>query len=210
MFLVVGLGNPGRKYSRTRHNVGFTVVELLASRWGIDPERKQAGALVGDGLIGSERVVLVRPQSFMNLSGQPVRALLDYYKLSPGQVIVAHDEVDLPFGDVRVKVGGGHGGHNGLRDLSRHCGPDYNRVRVGVGRPPEGWDTADYVLGTWTADELATLPDVVEQAGNAVEAVLREGAVAAMNTFNARERRRPGTPQEPRPPDSLRRGSEET
>lgn len=210
MFLVVGLGNPGRKYVRTRHNVGFLVVELLASRWGIDPERKQANALLGDGLIGSERAVLVRPQTFMNLSGQPVRALLDFYKLTPAKVLVIHDDVDLPFGDVRVKVGGGHGGHNGLRDISRHCGPDYGRVRVGVSRPPEGWDTADYVLGTWTADETATLPDVVEQAANAVESSLRDGLSAAMNTFNTRERRRPGTPPDTRIPEGPRRGSEES
>ena len=188
--LVVGLGNPGRKYARTRHNVGFRVVERLAERWSIDIERKQSGALVGDGLIAGERALLARPQSFMNLSGQPTRALFDFYSLGyslgVGAVTVVHDEVDLPFGVVRVKVGGGHGGHNGLRDLSRHLGPDYSRIRVGVGRPPEGWETADYVLGAWTDAEARQLPDIIDSAADAVEAVLRDGPAAAMNRFNVR------------------------
>lgn len=185
--MVVGLGNPGRRYARTRHNAGFLVVERLAERWGIDPARRaQSNALVGDGRVRDASVILVRPQSFMNLSGQPVRALMDFYKLTPDKLLVVHDEIDLPFGVVRVKSGGGHGGHNGLRDLSRHLGPDYGRVRVGVGRPPEGWDAADYVLGAWTEDEAATLPTVVDQACDAVESVLRDGLVNAMNVFNGR------------------------
>lgn len=185
--MVVGLGNPGRKYARTRHNAGFLVVERLAERWGIDPGRKtQSGALVGDGRVRDVAVVLVRPQSYMNLSGQPTRALMDFYKLTPEDVLVVHDEVDLPFGAVRLKSGGGHGGHNGLRDLSRHLGPNYGRVRVGVSRPPEGWETADYVLGGWTEAEAARLPEIVETACDAVEAALSQGLPAAMNQFNTR------------------------
>ncbi len=185
--MLVGLGNPGRKYTRTRHNAGFLVVERLGERWGIDPSRRtQSNALVGDGRVRDVPVVLVRPQSFMNLSGQPTRALMDFYKLNAEDVLVVHDEVDLPFGVVRLKSGGGHGGHNGLRDLSRHLGPAFGRVRVGVSRPPEGWDTADYVLGSWTDEESKQLPSILESACDAVEATLTEGLAAAMNTFNSR------------------------
>lgn len=186
MRMVVGLGNPGRKYAKTRHNAGFLVVERLAQRWGIDPDRKQLGALVGDGRVRDVSTLLVRPQSFMNLSGQPTRALVDFYKANPDDVLVVHDEVDLPFGAVRVKSGGGHGGHNGLRDLHRHIGQAFGRVRVGVGRPPEGWDTADYVLGPWTEIESAELPSIIETACDAVETALTAGVLTAMNQFNAR------------------------
>ena len=184
--MVVGLGNPGRKYAKTRHNAGFLVVERLAERWGIDPDRKQLGALVGDGRVREVPTLLVRPQSFMNLSGQPTRSLVDFYKAIPDDVLVVHDEVDLPFGAVRVKSGGGHGGHNGLRDLHRHIGQGFGRVLVGVGRPPEGWDTADYVLGTWTDNESAELPSIIETACDAVETALTAGVLSAMNQFDAR------------------------
>lgn len=184
--MVVGLGNPGRRYERTRHNAGFLVVERLAQRWSIAADRKASGALVGDGRVGDERVTVVRPQSFMNLSGQPTRAMMDFLKIEPPAVVVVHDEVDLPFGAIRCKQGGGHGGHNGLRDLNKHLGPDYLRVRVGVGRPPDGWDTADYVLGTWTDDEAARLPELIDGATDAVEHILRDGIVSAMNRFNPR------------------------
>lgn len=189
--MVVGLGNPGRRYERTRHNAGFLVVERLAQRWSIAADRKASGALVGDGRVGDERVTVVRPQSLMNLSGQPARAMMDFLKIEPPAVVVVHDEVDLPFGAVRCKQGGGHGGHNGLRDLNKHLGPDYLRVRVGVGRPPEGWDTADYVLGTWTDDEAARLPELIDSATDAVEHILRDGIVSAMNRFNPRTTGRP-------------------
>ena len=130
--------------------------------------------------------VLALPQSFMNLSGQPARGLVDFYKIAVDDLLVVHDEVDLPFGAVRLKSGGGHGGHNGLRDLSKHLGPGYGRVRVGVSRPPEGWDTADYVLGTWTEAEESALPAILETACDAVEATLKDGLGSAMNHFNTR------------------------
>lgn len=191
MKLVVGLGNPGRRYDKTRHNAGFLVVERLAARWAITADRKQLGSLAGDGLIAQERATLVRPQSFMNLSGQPVRAMMDFLKLDVADIVVVHDEVDLPFGSIRVKQGGGHGGHNGLRDLLKHIGPEFARVRVGVSRPPEGWDTADYVLGSWTDDESAALPGHLDDASDAVESVLREGVLPAMNRHNPKTASRP-------------------
>ena len=186
MWLVVGLGNPGRRYASTRHNVGFEVIENLAQRWSIPAEGKQLGALVGAGRIGSDKAMLARPQSFMNRSGHPVRSLMGYFKLETNNVIIVHDDLDLPFGRVQLKRGGGHGGHNGLRDIAKHAGKDTVRVRVGVGRPPEGWDTADYVLGKWSSAEQAEIPHTVDRASDAVEAVLRDGLETAMNQFNVR------------------------
>lgn len=186
MNLVIGLGNPGKRYERTRHNAGFLVVDRLAERAGESVTTKQFGALVGKARLGGTTAVLAKPQSFMNRSGQPAASLRGYYKAEVPDVVVVHDEVDIPFGTVRVKKGGGHGGHNGLRDLTKHLGGDYVRVRVGVSRPPQGWDTADYVLGRWTDEEQERLVDVVDRAADAVEAILRDGPVAAMNTYNQR------------------------
>ncbi len=188
MFLVVGLGNPGRRYVSTRHNVGFKVVENLQNRWQILGESAQLGSLVGSGMIANTRTILARPQKFMNRSGHPVASIAGYYKLEEERVLVVHDDVDLPFGEVRVKRGGGHGGHNGLRDLIKHIGREFPRVRVGVGRPPEGWDTADYVLGKWTPAESNEVPSMVAEASDVVEAVLRDGLEAAMNQFNTRRK----------------------
>jgi len=186
VWIVLGLGNPGQRYEGTRHNVGFLVVDRLAARWGMNASRAQLGAQVDSGQIRSERVVLAKPQSFMNRSGQPAASLLGWYKADNEHAIVVHDDVDLPFGTVRVKSGGGHGGHNGLRDLHRAIGRDYLRVRVGVSRPPEGWDTAAYVLGRWTKAELQKLDEVVDLGADAAEELISSGVVAAMNVFNVR------------------------
>ncbi|TNE86764.1 MAG: aminoacyl-tRNA hydrolase [Deltaproteobacteria bacterium] len=190
MHLVLGLGNPGRRYERTRHNVGFVVVDRLAERWGENIEKKQFGALVGSALIGRSPAVLCKPQSFMNLSGQPAASLKGFYKVQNEAIVVVHDELDLPFGEVRIKKGGGHAGHNGLRDLQQKLGGnDFIRIRVGITRPPQGWDVADYVLGKWSSSEESSLGEVVERACDAVEAVLADGVTAAMNTFNTRSER---------------------
>jgi len=192
MFLVLGLGNPGRKYSQTRHNVGFLVGDRLAERAGESADKKQLGALVAKVLIANQPGIVAKPQSFMNLSGQPAASLKGYFKVENSNIIVVHDELDIPFGDVRVKVGGGHGGHNGIRDINKHVGNDTVRVRVGVGRPPEGWQTADYVLGKWSPAESQRVPGIVDDACDAIEAILRDGVMAAMNVFNTRGRV-PGT-----------------
>ncbi len=187
MHLVLGLGNPGRQYERTRHNAGFLVVDRLAERQGFVCDKRQFNALVGKGRVGSVGAVFAKPQSFMNRSGHPASSLRGYYKVERTDVLVVHDEIDLPFGDVRVKVGGGHGGHNGLRDLVAQLGgADFARVRFGVGRPPEGWDVADYVLGRWSTHEADALADHVDHAADVVEAVLADGPRAAMNRFNVR------------------------
>lgn len=184
MFLLVGLGNPGQKYARTRHNVGFDVVDRLGERWGIAVTRSSSQSLVGDGLVKNERAVLMKPQTYVNLSGGPVRAAMDFYKVPIGNVVVVHDELEVPFGKVRIKRGGGHGGHNGLRDLNQHLGTDYPRVRVGTGRPPEGWDPADFVLSRWKDDEGQEVLRMIERACDAMESVVTEGIDAAMNRFN--------------------------
>lgn len=187
MHLVVGLGNPGGRYAKTRHNVGFLVAERVASRAGAAIERKLFGALVGEGAVGGQRVLLAEPQQFMNLSGQAVASLVGFYKLTAEQVVVVHDEMDLPFGRLRVRPGGGHGGHNGVRDVQRVLGNGFTRVRAGVGRPPAGWDPADWVLAGWSPEEQAELEPFVDTAADAVEAVVRDGVAAAMNRFNPAE-----------------------
>ena len=188
MHLVVGLGNPGRRYASTRHNAGFMAVDTLSGRTGAECSRSQFGALVDRTDVGSNPVVLAKPQSFMNRSGQPVASLRGYYKVEPDHVVVVHDELDLPFGTVKVKLGGGHGGHNGLRDIMKHLsGKDFVRVRIGVSRPPPGWDVANYVLAPWTGDEQAQLDDVMRRAVDAVEIIVSDGAKAAMNQLNSRQ-----------------------
>jgi len=187
MHLVVGLGNPGARYARTRHNAGFDVVERLASRAGVSVERKLYGALVGEGAVGGQKVMFALPQQFMNVSGQPVASILGFYKIALSDVVVVHDDMDLPFGRLRVRAGGGHGGHNGIRDIQRLCGNDFPRVRFGVGRPPEGWDPADYVLGTWSSEEAAGLAAAVDRAADAVESIVSVGIEAAMNRHNPTE-----------------------
>lgn len=187
MFLVVGLGNPGRRYEKTRHNAGFLVADRLAARAGVFCDRAQLGALVCRATLVGTDAVLAKPQSFMNLSGQAAASLRGFYKVEIPDCVVVHDDLDIPFGEIRVKVGGGHGGHNGLRDLNEKLGgPGYTRVRFGVSRPPEGWDTADYVLTAWSDREQAELGALVDRAADAVEAVLRDGVSRAMNSFNTR------------------------
>jgi PTH1 family peptidyl-tRNA hydrolase len=185
MHLVVGLGNPGARYAKTRHNVGFLVVDALGARWSAPVDRNQFGAEIG--IARTPAAVLAKPQSFMNLSGQPVASLKGYYKVALDEVVVVHDDVDLPFGDVRIKQGGGHGGHNGLRDLIGKLGdPGFVRVRFGIGRPPTGWDTADYVLARLSADEEAAFEQPTLAAADAVEGVIRLGLQAAMKQQNTR------------------------
>lgn len=188
MHLVLGLGNPGRRYEGNRHNAGFLVADRLAERWQAPLDKAQYKALVGTARIGDEPVVIAKPQTYMNLSGQAAASLRGYYKVPEEQVVVVHDEVDIPFGEVRIKRGGGHGGHNGIRDLVQRIGGAFLRVRVGVSRPPPQWETADYVLADFTADERAHLDGIVDRAADAVEAIVRDGVGPAMNTFNQRNR----------------------
>ena len=182
--LIVGLGNPGAEYQHTRHNVGFRVVDHLAAQYKIDTRSTEKRALVGYGKIGDVAVVLAKPITFMNLSGESVAPLLRMFELTPEDLIVIYDEMDLPLGRLRVRPDGSAGGHNGIKSLIQHLRTEsFSRVRVGVGRPAQG-NAIDHVLGKWTREELEPIAQAVQQAGEAVETIMTDGVQAAMNRFN--------------------------
>ena len=187
-WLVAGLGNPGRRYAHNRHNVGFMVVDLLARRFGARLSRhKRVVAEVAESRlgVGGPRLVLVKPLTYMNLSGGPVSALSRFYKIPVERIIAVHDEIDLPYGTLRAKIGGGEGGHNGCRSLSRSLSTrDYVRVRIGVGRPPGQQDPADWVLSNFSAAERKDLDYVVDRAADFVEAIITKGLEPAQNLYH--------------------------
>ena len=186
-WLIVGLGNPGAQYQGNRHNVGQMVLDELAGRVGAGFKSHKARAQVVEGRlgVGGPRVVLAKPMTYMNVSGGPVSALANFYGVSPDHVVAVHDEIDIPFNTVKLKIGGGEGGHNGLRDISKALATkDYLRVRVGVGRPPGRMDTADYVLRDFGTAELKELPFLLDEAADAVELLLQEGLTAAQQKFH--------------------------
>jgi PTH1 family peptidyl-tRNA hydrolase len=185
LWLVVGLGNPGPEYSGNRHNVGFGVVEALAARIGGRFKSHKTRADVIEGRLAGQRVVLAKPRSYMNESGGPVSALRDFFKVPLDRVVVVHDELDLPYTGLRLKLGGGDNGHNGLKSLRRSLGSgDFNRVRFGIGRPPGRMDAAAFVLRDFSAAERKQLDVLVEHAADAIEALVVEGMEKAQNTFN--------------------------
>lgn len=205
MKVIVGLGNPGGQYERTRHNVGFRAAERFAAVHRIPLEGKKWHAIYGTGEAHGEKVVVILPQTFMNLSGEAVGPAMRFFKAEPADVIVLHDELDLPFGRLQLKVGGGSAGHNGLKSLVQHLGgPAFVRLRLGISRPPAGWDTANYVLGKFSGSEEAELGDLFVQASQVLDHVLQKGVLAAMNDANRKEK--PGDPkpkgQKPPKPDS--------
>jgi PTH1 family peptidyl-tRNA hydrolase len=186
-WLIVGLGNPGVQYQGNRHNVGQMVLDELAGRIGAGFKTHKARAQVVEGRlgIGGPRVVLAKPMTYMNVSGGPVSALANFYGITPDHVVAVHDEIDIPFNTVKLKIGGGEGGHNGLRDISKALATkDYLRVRVGVGRPPGRMDTADYVLRDFGTAELKELPVLLDEAADAEEALLHEGLTAAQQKYH--------------------------
>ena len=186
-WLIAGLGNPGAEYAHNRHNVGQMVLDELASRIGSGFKSHKSRAQVVEGRlgIGGPRVVLAKPLSYMNVSGGPVSALAKFYGIEPGRVIAVHDEIDIPFNTVKLKLGGGEGGHNGLRDISKALATkDYLRVRVGVGRPPGRMDTADFVLKDFSGPEKKELPFLIDTAADAVEALVRDGLLTAQQQFH--------------------------
>jgi PTH1 family peptidyl-tRNA hydrolase len=187
--VVVGLGNPGPRYERTRHNAGAMTLALLGERAGMTLRRHRSGCLIAETSLGGQRALLARPLEFMNDSGRPVGALVRWYKTGAHQVVVIHDELDLPFGQVRVKRGGGTAGHNGLRSVASHLGTkEFGRVRIGISRPSGGRDPVDWVLTDFTAAERKDLPELLGRAADAVERVAEVGLDAAMNEFNTRPR----------------------
>ena len=192
MFLVVGLGNPEDEYEGTRHNVGFEVADTLARRAGVRFSDKKFKARMARGEIAGESCVLLKPQTYMNLSGESVGPAAGFFKLTTSEIIVVHDELDLPIGRIKLKKGGGHGGHNGLRSLKQHLPDDaFVRVRIGIGRPPPGWDPADFVLSRFTKAERGEAERAVDEAADAVESILKDGIDKAMNVYN-RAKEEPG------------------
>ncbi|MCG7323340.1 aminoacyl-tRNA hydrolase [Arsenicicoccus bolidensis] len=193
-WLVVGLGNPGTQYSRNRHNVGAMAVDVLAARTGATLKRHKARAAAAEVRVGvlpggapGPRAVLAVPSSWMNESGGPVKALMSFYKVPPRQLVVIHDELDIPFASSRVKLGGGEGGHNGLRSISKSVGTkDYVRVRIGIGRPPGRQDPADFVLKDFASGERADVGVLLEDAADVVEDLLTQGLTYAQDRWNAR------------------------
>jgi len=183
-WLVVGLGNPGQQYAGNRHNAGYLCCDTLAGQAGAGFRRDRSRALTATGVLAGVSVILAKPMSFMNLSGGPVAALRAYYKLPAERIVVIHDELDLPFGTVRLKLGGGDNGHNGLRSVSASVGRDYYRVRIGIGRPPGRMDPADYVLRDFSAAERKELPEVIDRAADATQLLLSQGLAIAQNTFH--------------------------
>lgn len=185
MKIIIGLGNPGRKYERTRHNAGFLALDELAALLRCDVSQEKYHARVGKGRIGDEDALLAKPQTYMNESGRSAGAILRYTTASVADLIVIHDDLDLPPGAVRVKAGGGHGGHNGLRSLIEHLGSaGFIRVRIGIGRPAPGRDPADYVLTPFAAGERQAASEAMTRAAEAVRTIIAEGLTKAMNRFN--------------------------
>jgi peptidyl-tRNA hydrolase, PTH1 family len=184
--ILVGLGNPGAKHERTRHNLGFRIARLAAEKLGVALDQTRWNAVLGTGRAKGEQIAIVLPQTFMNLSGESVGHAARFWKADLGQLVVAHDDLDLDLGRVQVKVGGGDGGHNGLKSLRQHLGADFVRVRSGIGRPPQGSDPADFVLARFAEEEEKVAEEMVPIAADAAVTALLDGAAAAMNRFNRR------------------------
>ena len=186
-FLVVGLGNPGPNYALNRHNVGQMLLDVVAARFGETFKAHKSNALVAEvKIIGGPKLILAKPLSFMNLSGGPTSSLISFYKLDPESLIVAHDELDIPPATFKLKQGGGHGGHNGIRDIiSALDTNDFARVRLGIGRPPGSSDAADYVLKNFSGSEKTELAVTLELAADALEEIARNGIVAAQDKYHA-------------------------
>ena len=186
MYIIVGLGNPGKEYQNTRHNIGFDVIDEIAERNNIAMGEKKHKAIIGKGLVAGQRVILVKPQTFMNLSGESVRDAIDFYKVDEKtELIVISDDISLDVGQIRIRKKGSAGGHNGLKNIILHLGHDeFQRVKMGVGEKPKGYDLADYVLGHFSKEEREIMDESAGRAAKAIEVMLTEGADAAMNLYN--------------------------
>jgi peptidyl-tRNA hydrolase, PTH1 family len=188
MKVIIGLGNPGSKYAMTKHNVGFWVVDGLSQRWNIPVHKEKFQSVIGEGRVGQEKVLLCKPLTFMNLSGEAVRAIVSYYsELTPGEdIIIVYDDMDFPPGQLRLRVKGSAGGHNGMKSVIQHLGTEeFPRIRVGIGRPPQSQTVVDHVLSSFSRDDLTLVQDAVQRAVEAVDYALANGFSMAMNRYNA-------------------------
>lgn len=199
MFIIAGLGNPGRQYQDNRHNIGFMAVDQIARAHSFGPWSKKFRAEISEGSIGAEKVLLMKPQTFMNLSGEAIGEAMRFYKLGPADIVVLHDELDLPAGKVRVKIGGGHGGHNGLKSMDAHCGRDYKRVRLGIGHPGDKERVHGHVLGDFHKLDREWLDPLLEDIGRHADLMLTGDGSQFMNKLTGQVAAKPMLPKAEKP-----------
>ena len=189
MYLIAGLGNPTREYEKTRHNVGFETIDILADKAGTTVTEKKHKALYGKGYIGGQKVILAKPQTYMNLSGESIREIADFYKIEPENIMILCDDINLSEGQLRIRLKGSAGGHNGLKNIISHLGTqEFPRIRIGVGEKPRGMDLADYVLGRFPKEQQAVMEEAYRDAADAACMMIEEGADAAMNHYNRKHK----------------------
>ena len=189
MYIIAGLGNPDGRYENTRHNVGFEVIDILADRMGICADEKKHRALCGRGVLEGQKVILLKPQTYMNLSGESVRAAADFYKAEPKNIIVVYDDISLEPGQLRIRGKGSAGGHNGIKNIIAHLGTqEFPRVKVGIGEKPKGMDLADYVLSHFSQGERESMREAYKEAAEAVAVMVGQGIDEAMNRFNGKKK----------------------
>ena len=189
MYLIAGLGNPTREYEKTRHNVGFEAIDILADKAGTTVTEKKHKALYGKGYIGGQKVILAKPQTYMKLSGESIREIADFYKIEPENIIILCDDINLSEGQLRIRLKGSAGGHNGLKNIISHLGTqEFPRIRIGVGEKPRGMDLADYVLGRFPKEQQAVMEEAYRDAADAACMMIEEGADAAMNHYNRKHK----------------------
>lgn len=185
MYIIAGLGNPGKQYESTRHNIGFISMDYLASYFRVKMNKLKFKAVFGEGTVAGEKVLFVKPQTFMNLSGESLRDIVRFYKILPENMIVIYDDVSLPVGKIRIRPKGSDGGHNGIKSIIYQLTSDvFPRIKMGIGAPPEHWDLADWVLGKFSDEDVAALSPSVEKLPNIVEEIIKNGTASAMNRFN--------------------------
>ncbi|MCP3926731.1 MAG: aminoacyl-tRNA hydrolase [Desulfobacterales bacterium] len=184
LYLIAGLGNPGDKYKKTRHNIGFNVVQELSQEYNIPLSKEKFSAEFGKGKINNCDVILVKPMSFMNLSGEPVQKITNFYNIDTDDVIIVHDDLDIEIGSIKLKVKGGHGGHNGIKSLISNIGKEFVRIRIGIGRPDGKGDVSDFVLGKFQKQDKDIIAEILYMTKKAVISILEDGPAAAMNEFN--------------------------
>ena len=203
MKIIVGLGNPGREYAQTKHNVGFMLVDALAEKLGIADWQSKFDALIAEGRMGTEKILLVKPQTYMNESGRAVGPLMNWYKLMPEQLIVAHDDMDIPAGTIRIRKKGSAGGHNGIKSVLAHLGDEnFSRVRIGIGRPLPGWTVINHVLAPFQEEDVPKIKEAIQYLLPAVECIVTEDTDKAMNLYNPKKVKKQKQKAEPEKQES--------